>query len=385
MKKLFISIFIVCSYLIGFGQVSNYGYSKSVNTFTYNSSPTIIHSAGVDDALSSAINIGFTFRYESTNYTQFKASTNGFITFNTTNTLAQPTNNLKTSSERSILAPLWDDNRVGSSGNVNYKVTGTSPNRILTIEWKSLRWNKSGFSAGTIDTQIKLYETTNEIRFVYNRGSYQSFGNSIGIGASIGMSGSISGDFISVSDIGSSVIMSTTTETTTIGSSPTNLTTMTQNEANTQISNGLTFSFSEPAVSLPIGLSSFLVESYKDLNILKWSTETEQNNDFFTIEKTTDGYIFEDIGYVGGSGNSLTVVNYSFIDHNVGNNINYYRLIQTDFDGKSIYSDLISIDNRIEIKQIYRIVDTLGREVNEHYRGIVIIEYYDGTSIKIIR
>ena len=127
------------------------------------------------------------------------------------------------------------------------------------------------------------------------------------------------------------------------------------------------------------------MESYKDLNILKWSTETEQNNDFFTIEKTTDGYIFEDIGYVGGSGNSLTVVNYSFIDHNVGNNINYYRLIQTDFDGKSIYSDLISIDNRIEIKQIYRIVDTLGREVNEHYRGIVIIEYYDGTSIKIIR
>ena len=118
---------------------------------------------------------------------------------------------------------------------------------------------------------------------------------------------------------------------------------------------------------------------------MKWSTESEHNNDFFTIEKTIDGHTFEDIGYIEGSGNSTTLNNYSFIDNNIVNDINYYRIIQTDYDGNSTYSDLISIDNRYEDKIIYRMVNISGQEVNELYRGMIIIEYMDGTTIRIIR
>ena len=368
-----------------YSQISGYGYANSTSTYVANASPTPIHAAGVNDALSSAINIGFTFKYNSVNYTQFKASTNGFLTFNVVNSSTQPTNNLKTSTERTIVAALWDDNQTGASGNVNYKLTGTTPNRILTIEWKALRWNKIGFSAGTIDTQIKLYETTNVIEFIYNRGSYQSFGNSTGIGASIGLSGSTSGDFMSISDLKPSPTSSTSTETTTIGASPTNLTALTQSGANSAIPNGTLFRFTPPSVALPIGLTQFTVKSDQRFNILSWTTESEHNNDYFNIEKTSDGETFENIGYIKGAGNSTYPTTYLFTDYNSNRDINYYRLKQTDLDGKFTYSDLISIDTRIKAKIISRMVSLMGTEVNETYRGIVIVEYTDGSIEKIIR
>ena len=366
-------------------QVSGYGYAKTTSTYAYNASPTVIHAAGINDAISSAINIGFTFTYNSSNYTQFKASTNGFLTFNTANVLAQPTNNLKTSTERSIVAPLWDDNQTGASGNVNYKLTGTTPNRILTIEWKALRWNKSGFSAGTIDTQIKLYETTNVIEFVYNRGTYQSFSNSTGIGASIGLSGSTSGDFMSISDLNPSPTSSTITETTTIGASPTNLTTLTAAQATTAIPNGTLFRMSPPPIALPIELISFKGTTSNNVNTIMWVTSSEHNNDYFTLERTLNGTTFEIIANINGAGNSNEMNEYTVIDPINTSSINYYRLKQTDYNGKFIYSDLISIDTRIKVKIVSRMVSLMGTEVNEMYRGIVIVEYTDGSIEKIIR
>lgn len=259
MKSIILTLVMLLS-LTTFSQVANYSYTATTSTWAYNVSPNSITGLGsaINDALSSSINIGFNFIYDGTTYTQFKASSNGFLTFNTANTLAQPTNNLNTSTDRTILAVLWDDNQTGALGNVNYKLTGTSPNQVLTIEWYKLRWNKSGYSAGTIDCQIKLYETTNVIEYIYNRGSYQSFGNSAGIGASIGLGGSTSGDFVSLSDLVVSPTKSTSTETTTIGASPTNYLTKTAGQANTSIPNGTKYRFTPPPTIITSGtLSSF--------------------------------------------------------------------------------------------------------------------------------
>ena len=255
---LLLTLFIWSSHI--FSQVANYSYTATTSTWAANVSPNSITGLGsvINDALSSTINIGFNFIYDGTTYTQFKASSNGFLTFNTSNTLAQPTNNLNTSTERTILAVLWDDDQTGASGNVNYKLTGATPNQILTVEWYKLRWNKSGYSAGTIDCQIKLYETTNVIEYIYNRGSYQSFGNSSGIGASIGLGGSTSGDFVSLSDLVVSPTKSTSTETTTIGASPTNYLTKTAGQANTSIPNGTKYRFTPPPTIITSGsLSAF--------------------------------------------------------------------------------------------------------------------------------
>ena len=140
-------------------------------------------------------------------------------------------------------------------------------------------------------------------------------------------------------------------------------------------------------VALPISLISFTGKNSGSDNELKWVTVSENNNNYFTIEKTTDGTVFDILGVVNGAGTSNAILDYKFTDYNVSSTLNYYRLKQTDFDGVFKYTDLISIDNRstkVE-KQIATITNILGQEVNENFRGLVIIVYTDGTSEKVIR
>lgn len=373
MRTIILSILISLP-LISHNQVSTYGYTNLTGAYTANVAPTVVHAAAINDALSSAINIGFTFTFNKESFTQFKVSTNGFMTFTVANTLAQPTNNLNTSVERCILAPLWDDNQTGAAGNVNYQLTGTAPNRILTVEWKALRWNRVGFSAGTIDTQVKLYETSGIIEYLYNRGTYQSIGNSIGIGTSIGMSGKVSGDFLSISDIGTTSTKSTTVETTTIGASPTNLTLKTQNEANILIPNGLTYRFTPP-VALPIELLSFRGVVG---NTLMWETLSEHNNDYFTLERAKEDGVFEAIQVVDGVGTSYTINKYVVFDYTYTATINYYILKQTDYDGVATYSQVISIDNRQKISKIVSIINLNGVAVDIDTKGVILLIYEDG-------
>ena len=144
---------------------------------------------------------------------------------------------------------------------------------------------------------------------------------------------------------------------------------------------------SEP-VNLPIELLYFKGSVYNSDNILHWSTASEDNNDYFTIEKTKDGIDWEIVTRESGAGNSSNQLYYSSVDENVESIINYYRLKQTDYDGRFKYSDIISIDNRnnAESKEVYKIVNTLGQEVDlQYYRGLIIIKYTDGSSIKIIK
>ena len=140
-------------------------------------------------------------------------------------------------------------------------------------------------------------------------------------------------------------------------------------------------------VSLPIELLYFNGVAHGRVNNLYWSTASENNNDYFNIEKSSDDEIWVDIDKQKGSENSSTQLYYSFSDNNVEKIINYYRLKQTDYDGNFKYSDIISIDNRDnDSKEIYRVVNVLGQEVDlQYYRGLVIIEYSDGSSIKIIK
>jgi hypothetical protein len=140
-------------------------------------------------------------------------------------------------------------------------------------------------------------------------------------------------------------------------------------------------------VALPISLISFTGKNVGVDNELKWVTASEKNNNYFTIEKTIDGTVFDILGVINGAGTSNAILDYQFTDYNVSSTLNYYRLKQTDYDGVFKYTDLISIDNRsskVE-KQIATITNILGQEVNENYRGLVIIVYTDGSSEKVIR
>ena len=99
--------------------------------------------------------------------------------------------------------------------------------------------------------------------------------------------------------------------------------------------NDLTFScFSEIcAESLPVELMEFDAVNGEDCTIeLTWKTATETNNDYFKIEKSTDGINYETIGTVDGKGNSSTPTVYTFTDRSPSLD-NYYRLKQVDISG----------------------------------------------------
>jgi hypothetical protein len=135
---------------------------------------------------------------------------------------------------------------------------------------------------------------------------------------------------------------------------------------------------------LPITLVSFSGEKKDNRNILNWTTASEINNAYFTIEKSYNGFDFEFVGTQEGSSPSTQIRNYSLTDYNILETLNYYRLKQTDFDGESVFSKTISIDNRVDdsFKEIIGRTNLLGQDVDEFYNGIVIVRYKDGTSQK---
>ncbi len=95
--------------------------------------------------------------------------------------------------------------------------------------------------------------------------------------------------------------------------------------------------------TLPISLKSFYGKFKEDKVELNWIVASEVNNDYFSLERSFDGVNYTEIGRVAGSKNSVTDKRYDFIDYSPGDNKNYYRLKQTDFDGNSKTFDPIFI------------------------------------------
>ncbi|MFN8166569.1 MAG: T9SS type A sorting domain-containing protein [Bacteroidia bacterium] len=98
-------------------------------------------------------------------------------------------------------------------------------------------------------------------------------------------------------------------------------------------------------IALPIKLTDFNAKLRQGVVKLNWSTSSETNNDHFTIERSADGEEFAEVGTVRGSGTTTVTHNYSFTDDNPLSGVSYYRLKQTDYDGKFTYSDVKSITN----------------------------------------
>ncbi len=95
---------------------------------------------------------------------------------------------------------------------------------------------------------------------------------------------------------------------------------------------------------LPIELYKFSGECREDEIVLNWSTMTEKNNDYFSVERSEDAFNFIHLGNVKGAGNSNRRMDYTFTDSKQPQKQAYYRIKQTDFDGSITYSELITVD-----------------------------------------
>lgn len=95
---------------------------------------------------------------------------------------------------------------------------------------------------------------------------------------------------------------------------------------------------------LPIELLNFIAIPMNGNIKLNWITASETNNDNFTVSRSKDGITFEEFLRISGAGNSNSMLQYSVMDNNPYEGISYYRLKQTDFDGKFTYSNIVAVD-----------------------------------------
>ncbi len=216
LRKVHYLVLIVCcvfSFRLS-AQISTYNFFALSGSYVPLVGGTNVAAIQVDDQAAGPFPIGFTFNYLGVNYTQFWVSSNGIITLGANN--ASLTNNLSTGTGRPILSPLWDDQQ-GNMGNASYKTEMLGTSNVFTFEW--LNWRRLGAAAPTVSFQVKIYQATNSIEFIYRREAGALSSNET---ASIGITDvpTGAGNFLSLNNTSASPNVSSTTETTTIATLP---------------------------------------------------------------------------------------------------------------------------------------------------------------------
>jgi hypothetical protein len=140
-----------------------------------------------------------------------------------------------------------------------------------------------------------------------------------------------------------------------------------------------------PPTGLPVELLYFEGTKYPTFNLLKWSTASESNSDYFSIEVSTDGLTWKKIGEKKAAGNSNTKIDYSYTHTFTYDGIHYYKLLQYDYDGVFKGYGPIGMDNTMKKANLLRTTNLIGQEIDDNYKGFVIEIYDDGKIIKTIR
>lgn len=111
---------------------------------------------------------------------------------------------------------------------------------------------------------------------------------------------------------------------------------------------------------------------------LSWVTNTEQSNDYFTIEKSVDGIHWEQLGEFDASGESHVQKEYIEYDMNPFSGISYYRLSQTDFDGSIEYFDIRKVEFMIEGTNDLKVYpNPTDNYLSVEIQGTETVKFYD--------
>jgi len=134
------------------------------------------------------------------------------------------------------------------------------------------------------------------------------------------------------------------------------------------------------SIALPVELSEFTATKMNTESLLKWNTASEINNAQFDIERSKDGIHFEKIGEVAGAGNSITELEYEFVDTKPFTGVNYYRLNQIDFDGRSTVSPIRQLEFDAEAVEISiypnPVVDYVNVETTEQGASLQVYDMH---------
>jgi hypothetical protein len=140
--------------------------------------------------------------------------------------------------------------------------------------------------------------------------------------------------------------------------------------------------------ALPVELLYFNYTMNNSSVTLNWATASEINNDYFTLEKSINGITYTELDKVAGSGNSNRSTAYLFTDDNPTKGTSYYRLKQTDYDGKYEYIAYLSCVNNTSYTFSYiftnPIVDNNLKLTIKGESGNYRIDVYDYLGNRIL-
>ncbi|MGG7035364.1 MAG: T9SS type A sorting domain-containing protein [Flavobacterium sp.] len=193
MRKITLLVLFL-STLWGYSQVKDYTFSKTAGTYTEITDGTILGTETNDNqyfvnstdllggtvVTGTGIDIGFDFTFNGYVYNKFAVNTNGWIALGSSDS----TPNAVNATVSNAFLPLASTSAVppaeltakiaalakdliaqGNGASLSYKTTGTSPNRVLVIQWK--KYGKKTSTTDDFNFQIRLNEVDNTVEIVY--------------------------------------------------------------------------------------------------------------------------------------------------------------------------------------------------------------------------
>jgi hypothetical protein len=191
MKKALFTIFTILLFSVQcFALVSEYSFRQSIGTYSeINNGITLLN-----DNITMNIPIGFDFMFDDDSYSELNVSSNGFIYFGT----EEVDYNIRRILEKEInsdfkgaIAAYCAKLENNQEKIISYKTIGTAPDRVMVIQWKDCNQryyeNYEHFYLKR-NFQIRLYEGTNNIEFIY--GNFDTLSISSDRRVQVGLKGS---------------------------------------------------------------------------------------------------------------------------------------------------------------------------------------------------
>lgn len=134
-----------------------------------------------------------------------------------------------------------------------------------------------------------------------------------------------------------------------------------------------------PLPPLPVELIDFSGTNVDNqIHLLEWSTASEQDADYFTLEHSTDDESFKPIAQIAAAGTTIERQDYAFRYTQPSTGVNYYRLVQTDFDGTRNMFKSVSIYQYepLELVKTYPVpaTDVVHLEIRYQKSGLFLLE-----------
>lgn len=341
-------------------------------------------SINTDDVWTGLIDLPFNFCFYGNTYSQCVVGSNGLMSFNagyangfcpwafnaTCPSAALPLNSI---------FGVYHDIDPSVCGTARYAILGEAPCRVFVVNFSGV----CHFSCNSLisTTQIVLYETTNAIDvYVQDKPTCNSWNSG---NALIGLQNAAGNQGITPPGRNTAPWTTNNEAWRFIPSGAPNFEVNWYSQNDGYIGSGLTIDVcpSEPTQSfvaeavytrcdgstivvddivtvsclmvlLPVEWLDFQATLIYDerATLCEWSTGSETNNDFFSIERSADGVEWAEIGQLPGSGTTTSSRSYQWVDRNPLSGRSYYRIKQTDYNGEFDYSVIRSVERKPSVE-----------------------------------